>query len=185
MKRENPLLARLKGIRLQDRNALWLAAFTALAVLCLILAIAVGPFLLRLLFVLIMIGAVLYCWLLIQDRRNMPRRAHEPVPEPSSEEPATGMPQEAEVPEPAGEPGGEADPEISAESPQEPATEDPQPGKQAASPVLVSDKGDKYHRNRKCMGLRFADSLTEMTEAEAEALGRKPCGICWPKAKEG
>lgn len=181
MKRENPLSARLKDMRPQDRNALWLAAFAALAVLCLVLIIAVGLLLLRLLFVLLMIGAVLYCWILLQDRRNMPRQAREPVPGPSFEEP----PKDADIPKPDGEPDGEADPEDSEEPPQEPVPNDPEPEKQAEAPVLVSDRGDKYHRNRQCLGLRFADSVAEMPEAEAEALGRKRCGICWPRAKEG
>ncbi|MDD2562015.1 MAG: hypothetical protein PHG11_06795 [Eubacteriales bacterium] len=192
MKRESPHLARVKGRRLPDRNACWLAAFAATAVLALVLAIIVKPWLLKVLFVLVMIGAVLYCWLMIQDRRNMPKPAPEPLPRQPKEDPGTGASPETEEPEPDGEPGsvdgqevsGELAVEASSGLSLESALEGPQADEQSEPPVLVSDKGDKYHRNRKCQGLRFANSLEEMPEAEAEALGRKPCGICWPKGKE-
>ena len=174
MKRDNPLLTRVRSIRLLGKNTLWLAAFAALAVLGLVLVFTLKPWVLKLLFLLIAIGAVLYFWLLIEDRRSTPRPAKQaPPPEPQSEPAAV----EADDDESEDETSGQ-------EAADEVSEDGPEPGEQEKPLVLVSEKGDKYHRDRKCMGLRFADSLEEMPEEEAAALDRKPCGICWPKPKE-
>ena len=177
MKRDNPLLTRVRGIRLLGRNTLWLAAFALLAVLGLVLVFTLKPWVLKLLFLLIAIGAVLYCWLLLEDRRSTPRpaKASSP-PEPQNEPAAVEAEDEAE---------DETEDEASGqEAADEVLEEGSESGEQGKPLVLVSEKGDKYHRDRKCMGLRFADSVEEMPEEEAAALDRKPCGICWPKAKE-
>lgn len=173
MKRDNPLLTRVRSIRLLGKNTLWLAAFAALAVLGLVLVFTLKPWVLKLLFLLTAIGAVLYCWLLIEDRRSTPRPAKQTTPPEPQSEPAAAETEDETEDEASGQ-----------EAADEVLVEGSEPGEQEKPLVLVSEKGDKYHRDRKCMGLRFADSVEEMPEEEAAALDRKPCGICWPKPKE-
>ena len=173
MKRDNPLLTRVRSIRLLGRNTLWLAAFALLAVLGLVLVFTLKPWVLKLLFLLIAIGAVLYCWLLLEDRRSTPRPAKASSPPEPQNEPAAVESEDESEDEASGQ-----------EAADEVLKEGSEPGEQGKPLVLVSEKGDKYHSDRKCMGLRFADSVEEMPEEEAAALDRKPCGICWPKAKE-
>lgn len=168
MNRNHPLIARLKNGHL-DRNTLWIVAFTALFVLCAVLIFVVPPWVLKILFLLIAIGAAVYCWLLIQSRRITPKPAQTgSVPAPSSEKQAADA--ESETP-------GTTEPEGGAE-------EVPPDGGENERPVFISEKGDKYHLDKKCVGLRFADSIETMDEEKAISLNRKRCSKCWPKAKE-
>ncbi len=171
MNRNHPLIARLKNGH-PDRNALWIVAFTALFLLCAVLFFVVPPWVLKILFLLIAIGAAVYCWLLIQSRRITPKPAQTgSVPAPSVEEQATDTTdaenEAAETPKPEGG-----------------AEEVPPDGGEDEHQVFISEKGDKYHLDKKCVGLRFADSIETMDEAKAVSLSRKRCSKCWPKAKE-
>lgn len=169
MKRNNPLLTRMKNIHLPDKNALWTVAFTALAVMSLILFFAVKPLILKLLFLLTAIGAAFYIWLLIESRRITPKPAKNvSTPGPLPETLATETEDEAPERTEAGENDGES----------------PQPLEQDEHLVFVSEKGDKYHLDRKCAGLRFADNVETMPVEKAISLNRKPCSKCRPKAKE-
>ncbi len=145
-----------------DKNALWTVGFALLAVACLVLIIVVPNTLLRVLFLIIAIGAGVYCWLMILDRRGRPKavKPAEPAME-TAEEPAPVEVKAAEE-QPEGKATGE--------------TAEP-----SGPVVFVSSKGDKYHRGRDCVGLRFADDVDTIAEEEAVRLGRKPCSKCLPK----
>ena len=169
MKRNTPLPDRMKNIRLPDKAVLWIVAFVAFAVLCLILLFTVKPFILKLLFLLLGIGTAGYCWIMIESRRTTPKPrqvASKSVPSPDvpAAETRNETPQQIETADGSGE--------------------DPQPGEQDDHLVFVSEKGDKYHLDRKCVGLRFADIVDTMNEEKAVSLKRKPCSKCWPKAKK-
>ena len=47
--------------------------------------------------------------------------------------------------------------------------------------VFISEKGNKYHQDKACAGLRFADEVQEISEEEAIALGRQACLRCQQK----
>jgi hypothetical protein len=169
MKRSFRHRARTKKQHLPDKNALWIVAFTALAIVGVILFFAVKPLIFKLLFLLIAIGAAVYCWLLIESRRIMPKPAKKsslsgPLPETSVAEVKNEMPEKME--------GGDG------------AGEGPQPAEKDDHLVFISEKGDKYHFDRKCAGLRFADIVETMPEEKALSFNRKPCSKCWPKAKK-
>ena len=169
MKRNTPLPDRMRNIRLPDKAVLWIVAFVAFAVLCLILLFTVKPFILKLLFLLLGIGTAGYCWIMIESRRTTPKPrqvASKSVPSPDvpAAETRNETPQQIETADGSGE--------------------DPQPGEQDDHLVFVSEKGDKYHLDRKCVGLRFADIVDTMNEEKAVSLKRKPCSKCWPKAKK-
>ena len=44
--------------------------------------------------------------------------------------------------------------------------------------VIVTGSGQAYHHDETCSGLEHARSLEWVTVAEAESMGRHPCGIC-------
>jgi hypothetical protein len=166
MKRNTPLPDRMKNIRLPDKAVLWIVAFVAFAVLCFI---TLKPWILKLLFLLLGIGTAGYCWIMIESRRITlkPRQVVFPsVPsfDVLAAETRNETPEQIETADGAGE--------------------DPQPGEQDDHLVFISEKGDKYHLDRKCVGLRFADIVETLTEEKAVSLKRKPCSKCWPKAKK-
>jgi hypothetical protein len=169
MKRNTPLPDRMKNIRLPDKAFLWIVAFAAFAVLCFILLFTLKPWILKLLFLLLGIGTAGYCWIMIESRRITlkPRQVVFPsVPsfDVLAAETRNETPEQIETADGAGE--------------------DPQPGEQDDHLVFISEKGDKYHLDRKCVGLRFADIVETLTEEKAVSLKRKPCSKCWPKAKK-
>ena len=47
--------------------------------------------------------------------------------------------------------------------------------------VFISEKGNKYHQDKSCAGLRFADEIQKVSEEEAIALGRQACLRCLQK----
>ena len=47
--------------------------------------------------------------------------------------------------------------------------------------VFISEKGNKYHQDKACAGLRFADEIQKVSEEEAIALGRQACLRCQQK----
>ena len=50
--------------------------------------------------------------------------------------------------------------------------------------VFISDKGEKYHCNSDCRGLRFADNISGVTKEAAIAMGRTPCAFCYPNGDD-
>ncbi len=167
MKRDIPLWDRVKGIRVPDKAALWIAVFVAFAALCFILLLTLKPLILKLLFLLLGLGAAGYCWVMVESRRiSLKPKQTAPAPRPSPKAPA----EETAVEAPRQAQTGDSSEEI------------PQPALQDEPQVFVSDKGDKFHLDRQCVGLRFADSVRTMTREEAVLLKRKPCSKCGPKA---
>lgn len=162
MKPDNPLPGRGKDIRLPDKALLWIVAFAALAVLCFILLLTVKPWILKLLFLILGIGAAVYIWVMVESRRITlkPGQAASP-PSPAQARPAAQESDDA--------------PELSQ------AADTAGPDEQDKNTVFISDKGDKFHRDRQCVGLRFADSVQIVPLEQAESLGRKPCSKCQPK----
>ena len=169
MKRDIPLPERMKNIRIPDKAALWIIAFVAFAVLCLILLFTVKPLILKLLFLLLGIGAAGYCWIMIESRRITPKPGQAAsVPSPSPDAPATEK--RSEAPEQIKTAAG--------------AAGDPQPAGQDEHMVFVSEKGDKFHFDRACVGLRFADTIQTMTQVKAVSLKRTPCSKCQPNTSQ-
>lgn len=168
MNPKNSVFARLKSI-LSDKNALWTVAFATLALLGVVLIFVAKPLIIKLLFLLIAIGAAVYCWLLMESRRMTPKPARNAsIPSPLTEMPIVEM--ESEIPETVKTEGA--------------SEESAQPIKKNEHLVFVSTKGDKYHLDRKCVGLRFADNVEEMGEEKAVSLKRKPCSKCGQKSKD-
>ena len=169
MKRNTPLPERMKKIRLPDKAALWIIAFVAFAVLCLILLFTVKPLILKLLFLLLGIGAAGYCWIMIESKRITPK----------SGQAASATSPSVDVP--AAEKKSEAPEQIKTAAD---AAGDPQPSGQDEHLVFVSEKGDKFHFDRACVGLRFADTVQTMTQVKAVSLKRTPCSKCRPKTSQ-
>lgn len=168
MKRDTPLWDRMKSIRLPDKAALWIAAFVTFAVLCLILLLTLKPLILKLLFLLLGLGAAGYCWVMVESRRiSLKPKQADSAAVPSPEAPAAVETRD-EAPEQLGTAAG--------------AAEAIQAVRESEPQVFVSDKGDKFHLDRNCVGLRFADAVRTMTEEEALSLKRKLCSKCRPKS---
>ena len=169
MKPNIPPPDRMKDIRLPDKAVLWIVAFVSFALLCLILLFTVKPLILKLLFLLLGICTAGYCWIMIESRRITPKPRHVASQSvPSLDVPAAEA--RNETPELIETADG--------------AGEDPQPGNQSDHLVFVSEKGDKFHRDRKCIGLSFAEIVETMTEEKAVSFKRKPCSKCWSKSKK-
>lgn len=162
MKPDTPLPGRGKDIRPPDKALLWIAAFTALAALCFILALTVRPWIFKLLFLILGLGAAAYIWVMVESRRITPKPGQAASPSsPARDAPAAQESDDA--------------PQLSQ------AADAAGPDEQDKNTVFISDKGDKFHRDRQCVGLRFADSVQIIPLEQAESLGRKPCSKCRPK----
>ena len=169
MKRNTPLPERMKNIHIPDKAALWIIAFVAFAVLCLILLFTVKPLILKLLFLLLGIGAAGYCCIMIESRRITPKSGPAAsAASPSPDVPAAGK--RSEAPE-----------QIKTTAV---AAGDPQPVEQDEHMVFVSEKGDKFHFDRACVGLRFADTVQTMKQVKAVSLKRTPCSKCRPNTSK-
>lgn len=213
MDRNTPSSQPEKNIRLPDKALLWIVAFAGFGLLCLILVFVLKPWVLKVLFLLLLAGTAGYLWVMIQSRRMAPGRAGRDAPPapPAVSEPSQGdedsQASQDEAPAPAGdevpwdtdeegppqaefeadapaqdmpdETDGEEDTEPQAE---DAAAADARPAGQSLGMVYVTEKGDKYHHDRECIGLRFADSVETLTPQEAAGLGRTPCSKCAPKA---
>lgn len=169
MKPNIPLPDRIKNMRLPDKALLWIIVFAAFALLCLILLLTVPSLILKLLFLLLGIGAAGYCWIMVESRRITPKPGQAASPSADS------------APAPAAPAAQKEDEAPELIRPEAPLSPDPQPGGQDEGLVFVSEKGDKYHRDRLCVGLRFADTVQTMTLENAVSLKRKPCSKCLPK----
>ncbi|MHC1786431.1 MAG: hypothetical protein AB9880_05180 [Christensenellales bacterium] len=181
MNKDSPLSDRLKSIHLPDKALLWIIAFVAFALLCLVLVFVFSPWLLKVLFLLLFLAASAYCWIMIESWRSTPK------PRPMAPPAAAPAEPEAEAAQPlqredAAPHQTETEDEAYAAADEEPdGKSDQAPGEPVEGLVYVSGKGDKYHADSKCVGLRFADSIETMTEADALLLKRKPCSKCSPK----
>ncbi|HSK69328.1 MAG TPA: hypothetical protein VLA21_08735 [Candidatus Limnocylindria bacterium] len=166
MSQDNPNRSRREGGSLVDRNAFLAAAFAMVVVLCIVLMIILPPWYLKLLFLLVAVGAGVYFWLMIVDRQGRPKAAAT----------ASQLRTAAEVLEKQAEAVEEEAEEAEEEAEEE--KEAPRAAARSGSVVYVTEKGDKYHLDRDCAGLRFAEDVDTMTEKEAKALNREPCSRC-------
>lgn len=72
MDRNTPSSQPEKNIRLPDKALLWIVAFAGFGLLCLILVFVLKPWVLKVLFLLLLAGTAGYLWVMIQSRRIAP-----------------------------------------------------------------------------------------------------------------
>ena len=172
MEQDDTLLSRVKNALASNKNVLGLVASYLLMLLCLVLFFSVNHWIAKLLLALIAIGAALFSRFLLEALRITRKYEKEkqlpPMPAPEQEDPS-------------------AEPELNEDMPeQEDAPEDADtnsaPNLEPNRPlVFISEKGNKYHQDKSCAGLRFADEVQEVSEEEAIALGRQACLRCQQK----
>jgi len=179
----------MKSAHLPDRTLLWLIAFIVFATSCIVLFIILKPWILKILFLLLGLGAAGYSWVIMESRRIT--YTHNPdvstaasPPDAAEEEAERETATEAEAEEEllvADDQDEQAAERLGAENG---TVERAPPDAPEEGAVYVSDKGDKYHLDRQCVGLRFADKVETMGLQEAVSLNRKPCSKCRAKAGE-
>jgi hypothetical protein len=49
----------------------------------------------------------------------------------------------------------------------------------------ASKSAKTFHKAKTCMSLARSKTVVELTRAQAEQSGKRPCGICWRKKVEG
>ena len=172
MEQDDTLLSREKNALASNKNVLGLVASYLLMLLCLVLFFSVNLWIAKLLLALIAIGAALFSRFLLEALRITRKYEKEkqlpPMPAPEQEDPSAEPEQKEEMPK------------------QEDAPEDTDtdnaPNLAPNRPIVfVSEKGNKYHQDKACAGLRFADEVQEISEEEAIALGRQACLRCRQK----
>ena len=172
MEQDDTLLSRIKNALASNKNVLGLVASYLLMLLCLVLFFSVNHWIAKLLLALIAIGAALFSRFLLEALRITRKYEKEkqlpPMPAPEQEDQSAEPEQKAEMPE------------------QEDAGEDTDtnsvPNLEPNRPIVfISEKGNKYHQDKACAGLRFADEVQEVFEEEAIALGRQACLRCQQK----
>ena len=172
MEQDDTLLSRVKNALASNKNVLGLVASYLLMLLCLVLFFIVNHWIAKLLLALIAIGAALFSRFLLEALRITRKYEKEkqlpPMPAPEQEDPSAEPEQKEEMPK------------------QEDAPEDTDtdnaPNLAPNRPIVfVSEKGNKYHQDKACAGLRFADEVQEISEEEAIALGRQACLRCRQK----
>lgn len=172
MEQDDTLLSRVKNALASNKNVLGLVASYLMMILCLVLFFSVNHWIAKLLLALIAIGAALFSRFLLEALRIKKKYEKEkhlsPMPAPEQEDPSAEPERKAEMPE------------------QEDAPEDTDtnsaPNLTPNRPIVfISEKGNKYHQDKACAGLRFADEVQEVSEEEAIALGRQACLRCLQK----
>ena len=172
MEQDDTHLSRVKNALASNKNVLGLVASYLLMLLCLVLFFSVNHWIAKLLLALIAIGAALFSRFLLEALRITRKYEKEkqlpPMPAPEQEDPSAEPEQKEEMPK------------------QEDAPEDTDtdnaPNLAPNRPIVfVSEKGNKYHQDKACAGLRFADEVQEVSEEEAIALGRQACLRCQQK----
>lgn len=169
MEQDDTLLSRVKNALASNKNVLGLVASSVLTILCLILFFTVNHWAAKVLFALIAIVAALFSWFLLEALRitqkyKKGKHVHA-MPAPELE-------------------NRSADPEQ--EDAQENMDSNSAPSLEPNRPlVFISEKGNKYHQDKACAGLRFADEIQEVSEEEAIALGRQACLRCQQKQADG
>jgi hypothetical protein len=175
MEQDDTLLSRVKNALASNKNVLGLVASYLLMLLCLVLFFSVNLWIAKLLLALIAIGAALFSRFLLEALRITRKYEKEkqlpPMPAPEQEDPSAEPEQKEEMPK------------------QEDAPEDTDtdnaPNLAPNRPIVfVSEKGNKYHQDKACAGLRFADEVQEISEEEAIALGRQACLRCQQKQED-
>ena len=172
MEQDDTLLSRVKNALASNKNVLGLVASYLLMLLCLVLFFSVNHWIAKLFLALIAIGAALFSRFLLEALRITRKYEKEkqlpPMPAPEQEDPS-------------------AEPELKEDmQEQEEAEEDADtnsaPNIEPNRPlVFISEKGNKYHQDKSCAGLRFADEIQKVSEEEAIALGRQACLRCQQK----
>ena len=172
MEQDDTLLSRVKNALASNKNVLGLVASYLLMLLCLVLFFSVNHWIAKLLLALIAIGAALFSRFLLEALRITRKYEKEkqlpPMPAPEQEDPSAEQELKEDMPE------------------QEDAGEDSDtnssPNLAPNRPIVfISEKGNKYHQDKACAGLRFADEVQEVSEEEAIALGRQACLRCRQK----
>ena len=177
MKQDNPLLSRVRTAITSNKNLLGLVASLILTVICLVLVFTVNHWIAKVFFAVITIGAALFSRLLFEGLRiKQTYEKKKPLPEtPQSvvedefSDPIEGLDAQEEEEE-------EEEEEEAAEEKRD--MESPLPPDPEGQQVFISEKGNRYHQDKACTGLRFADVVQEISEDEALALGRQACMRC-------
>ena len=172
MEQDDTLLSRVKNALASNKNVLGLVASYLLMLLCLVLFFSVNHWIAKLFLALIAIGAALFSRLLLEALRVSRKYEKE------KHLPATPLP---ELEDQSAEPELKEDMQEQEEA-EEDADTNSAPNIEPNRPlVFISEKGNKYHQDKSCAGLRFADEVQEVSEKEAIALGRQACLRCQQK----
>lgn len=171
MEQDYPLLSRIKAVITSNKNVLGLCASSALSILCLILVFTIDHWLAKGLFLVIAIGAALFSLLLLESLR-IARKYTKNKPLPEDSVPETENESSVPVESLIAQEQAEVDEAGSIPSENETPT------------VYISGKGNKYHQDKSCAGLRFADVIQEVSKEKAVSLGKEACSRCQPKDVE-
>ena len=172
MEQDDTLLSRVKNALASNKNVLGLVASYLLMLLCLVLFFSVNHWIAKLLLALIAIGAALFSRFLLEALRIKKKYEKEkqlpPMPAPEQEDQSA-------------EPEQKEDMQEQEEAEEDADTNSAQNLEPNRPLVFISEKGNKYHQDKSCAGLRFADEVQEVSEEEAIALGRQACLRCLQK----
>ena len=172
MEQDDTLLSRVKNALASNKNVLGLVASYLLMLLCLVLFFSVNHWIAKLLLALIAIGAALFSRFLLEALRIKKKYEKE------KHLPAAPLP---ELEDQSAEPELKEDMQEQEEA-EEDADTNSAPNIEPNRPlVFISEKGNKYHQDKACAGLRFADEVQEISEEESIALGRQACLRCQQK----
>ena len=172
MEQDDTLLSRVKNALASNKNVLGLVASYLLMLLCLVLFFSVNHWIAKLFLALIAIGAALFSRFLLEALRIKKKYEKE------KHLPAAPLP---ELEDQSAEPELKEDMQEQEEA-EEDADTNSAPNIEPNRPlVFISEKGNKYHQDKSCAGLRFADEVQEVSEEEAIALGRQACLRCRQK----
>ena len=172
MEQDDTLLSRVKNALASNKNVLGLVASYLLMLLCLVLFFSVNHWIAKLLLALIAIGAALFSRFLLEALRIKKKYEKE------KHLPAAPLP---ELEDQSAEPELKEDMQEQEEA-EEDADTNSAPNIEPNRPlVFISEKGNKYHQDKSCAGLRFADEIQKVSEEEAIALGRQACLRCRQK----
>lgn len=172
MEQDDTLLSRVKNALASNKNVLGLVASYLLMLLCLVLFFSVNHWIAKLFLALIAIGAALFSRFLLEALRIKKKYEKE------KHLPAAPLP---ELEDQSAEPELKEDMQEQEEA-EEDADTNSAPNIEPNRPlVFISEKGNKYHQDKSCAGLRFADEIQKASEEEAIALGRQACLMCQQK----
>ena len=175
MEQDDTLLSRVKNALASNKNVLGLVASYLLMLLCLVLFFSVNHWIAKLFLALIAIGAALFSRFLLEALRIKKKYEKE------KHLPAAPLP---ELEDQSAEPELKEDMQEQEEA-EEDADTNSAPNIEPNRPlVFISEKGNKYHQDKACAGLRFADEIQKVSEEEAIALGRQACLRCQQKQED-
>ena len=172
MEQDDTLLSRVKNALASNKNVLGLVASYLLMLLCLVLFFSVNHWIAKLFLALIAIGAAQFSRFPLEALRIKKQYEKE------KHLPAAPLP---ELEDQSAEPELKEDMQEQEEA-EEDADTNSAPNIEPNRPlVFISEKGNKYHQDKSCAGLRFADEIQKVSEEEAIALGRQACLRCQQK----